>query len=150
MSWGSNPFSFYFLEDFAKKKKKVLASLVAQGQRIHLPTREMQETQDTPWFGKIPWSRKCKPTPGFFLGKSNGQRNMASCSSWDCKESDMTEQLNAYTQVRFLYPLGFFQDFFLSVFFFSLSIICLFAHFGSICPTWWSLSFLDLRFGVFI
>ena len=22
MSWGSSPFSFYFLEDFAKKKKK--------------------------------------------------------------------------------------------------------------------------------
>ena len=133
-----------------KKKKKVLASLVAQGQRIHLPTQEMQETQVHSLVWEDPWSRKCKPTPVVFLGKSNGQRSMASYSSWDCKESDMTEQLNAHTQVGFLYPLGFFQDFFLSVVFFSLSIICLFAHFGSICPTWWSLSFLDLRFGVFI
>ena len=82
MSWGSNPFSFYFLEDFAKKKKKVLASLVAQGQRIHLPTREMQETQDTPWFGKIPWSRKWQPTPAFLPGKFHKQRNLTRYTPW--------------------------------------------------------------------
>ena len=27
-------------------------------------------------------------------GDGHGQRSMASCSPWVCKESDMTEQLN--------------------------------------------------------
>ena len=28
------------------------------------------------------------------LGVGDGQGGLACCSSWDCKESDMTEQLN--------------------------------------------------------
>ena len=28
------------------------------------------------------------------LGDGDGQGNLACCSPWDCKESDMTEQLN--------------------------------------------------------
>ena len=28
------------------------------------------------------------------LGDDGGQRSMASCSPWDCKELDMTERLN--------------------------------------------------------
>ena len=28
------------------------------------------------------------------LGVGNGQGSLACCSPWDCKESDMTEQLN--------------------------------------------------------
>ena len=28
------------------------------------------------------------------LGDSEGQGSLACCHSWDCKESDMTEQLN--------------------------------------------------------
>ena len=29
-----------------------------------------------PWIGKIPWSRKWQPTPGFVPGKSHGQRSL--------------------------------------------------------------------------
>ena len=31
---------------------------------------------------------------GWTLGVDNGQGGIACCSSWDCKESDTTEQLN--------------------------------------------------------
>ena len=30
-----------------------------------------------PWVGKIPWSRKWQPTPGFLPGESHGQRSLA-------------------------------------------------------------------------
>ena len=32
-----------------------------------------------------------QPTPVFLPGKSHGQRNLADCSPWGCKELDMTE-----------------------------------------------------------
>jgi len=40
-----------------------------------------------PWVGKIPWRRK------WLLRESHGQGSLESYSPWDCKESDMTEQL---------------------------------------------------------
>ena len=48
--------------------------------------------------GSIPGSgrspgREWQPNPVFLPGKSYGKRNLACCSLWDCKESDMTEQL---------------------------------------------------------
>ena len=43
--------------------------------------------------GKIPWSRKWQPTPVFSPGKFHGQRSLACCSPWGCKESDMSERL---------------------------------------------------------
>ena len=46
-----------------------------------------------PWVGKIPKRREWQPTPVFLPGKSHGQRNLASYSSWDGKELDMTVQL---------------------------------------------------------
>ena len=51
-----------------------------------------------PWVGKVPWRRKWQPTPVFLPGKSHGQRSLAGCSPWGCKESDMTEELS--TQPR--------------------------------------------------
>ena len=33
-----------------------------------------------PWVGKIPWRRKCQPTPVFLPGKSHGQRCLAGYS----------------------------------------------------------------------
>ena len=45
-----------------------------------------------PWVGKIPRNRKWQPTPVFLPRKSNGQWNLAGCSPWGCKESNMTEQ----------------------------------------------------------
>ena len=34
-----------------------------------------------------------KPTPVFLPGKLHGQRSLAGCSPWGCKESDMIEQV---------------------------------------------------------
>ena len=44
-----------------------------------------------PWAGKMTWRRKWQPTPVFLLGKSHGQRSLASYSPEGHKESDMTE-----------------------------------------------------------
>ena len=38
-----------------------------------------------------PWRRKWQFTPVFLPGESHGQRSLVGYSSWDCKESDMTE-----------------------------------------------------------
>ena len=44
-----------------------------------------------PWVGKIPWRRKWQPTPIFLPEKSHGPRSLVGYSSWDHKESGMTE-----------------------------------------------------------
>ena len=43
-----------------------------------------------PWVRKIPWKRKCQPTPVFLLGKSHGQRSLVDCSPWVSKQLYMT------------------------------------------------------------
>ena len=43
-----------------------------------------------PWVGKVPWSRKWKPTPVFLPGKSHGQRSLVNYNPWDHKESYIT------------------------------------------------------------
>ena len=48
------------------------------------------------WVGKIPWRRKCQPTPVFLPGKSHGQRSLEGYSPWGRKESDTTEQLSLF------------------------------------------------------
>ena len=40
-----------------------------------MPMQEMKEIQVDPWFGKIPWSRKWRPTKVFLPKKFHGQRN---------------------------------------------------------------------------
>ena len=47
-----------------------------------------------PWVGKIPWSRKCQPTPALLPGESHGQRSLGDYSPGGHKESDTTERLN--------------------------------------------------------
>ena len=42
-------------------------------------------------FGKIPWRRKCQPTPVFLPGESHGLWNLVGCSPWGRKESDTTK-----------------------------------------------------------
>ena len=58
----------------------------------------MQETQETRVRSLgIPWSRKWHPTPVFLPEKSHGQRSLAGCSPWGCKELNTraeTEQRN--------------------------------------------------------
>ena len=46
------------------------------------------------WVRKIPWRKEWQPTPVFLSRESHGQRSLVGYSPWDCKESDMTEQLN--------------------------------------------------------
>ena len=46
-----------------------------------------------PCVQKIPWRRKWQPTPIFLPGKSHGQRSLAGCSPWGCKELDMNDRL---------------------------------------------------------
>ena len=43
-----------------------------------------------PELGRFLWSRKWQPTPVFLPREFHGQRNVAGCSPWVCKESDMT------------------------------------------------------------
>ena len=50
-----------------------------------------EDTSFDPWVGKIPWKGKWHPTPVFLPGASHGQRGLAGCSPWGCKESNMTE-----------------------------------------------------------
>ena len=44
-----------------------------------------------PWVRKIPWKRKCQPTPVFLPGKSHGQGSLAGYSLCGHRESDTTE-----------------------------------------------------------
>ena len=58
----------------------------------------MQKTQD-PWVRKILWGRKWQPTPVFLPGEFHGQRSLAYCSPWGCRESDTAEQLNSKSSI---------------------------------------------------
>ena len=54
----------------------------------------IQETW-VPFLGqKDPLEKGWQPTPVFFPGESYRQRSLEGYSPWDCKESDMTEQLS--------------------------------------------------------
>ena len=68
------------------------ASLMAQLWRICLQHRRHRKCKFNPWVGKIPWRRKCQPTPIFLPGKSHGERSLVGHSPWGCKELDMTER----------------------------------------------------------
>ena len=55
-----------------------------------------------PWFGKIPWRRKWKPTPVVLLGKSHGQRSPAGYSPWSFKEWNMSEWLRTHADILYI------------------------------------------------
>ena len=38
-----------------------------------------------PWVGKIPWRRKCQPTPAFLPGEFHGLRSLVGYSPWSHK-----------------------------------------------------------------
>ena len=44
-----------------------------------------------PGLGRFPWRRAWQPTPVFLPEESRGQRSLAGCSAWGCRESDRTE-----------------------------------------------------------
>ena len=73
-----------------RTKAKTQASLVAQTVKS-LPA--IQETQVWSLGGEDPLEKGMTIILVFLPVKSHGQRSLAGYSSWDCKESDMTEQL---------------------------------------------------------
>ena len=50
----------------------------------------MQEMWVRPLGRKSPWRRRWQPIPVFLPGRSRGQRSLAGCSPWGCKELDVT------------------------------------------------------------
>ena len=59
------------------------------------PTSQYRRHRFDCWVRKISWRRKWQPTPVFLHGKSHGLRSLEGDSTWVCKESDTTEQLNS-------------------------------------------------------
>ena len=51
----------------------------------------------------IPWRREWQPSPVFLPGKSNEWKSLAGPNLWDCKESDMTEQLTHSLKAECIY-----------------------------------------------
>ena len=45
------------------------------------------------WLRKSPWRREWLPNLAFLPGEFHGQRSLAGCSPWGCKELDTTEWL---------------------------------------------------------
>ena len=56
-----------------------------------------------PGSGSSPGEGNVKPSPVFFPGEAHGQRSLTGYSPWDCKESDMTEQLNSSKNTAWCY-----------------------------------------------
>ena len=52
---------------------------------------EMWRPGFDPWVAKIPCRRAWQPLGYSCLENCHGQRSLAGCSPWGCKESDMTE-----------------------------------------------------------
>ena len=55
------------------------------------------------WVRKIPWRRKCLPTPVFLPGKSHGQKSLVGSSPSGHNKSDTIKRLSMHT---FIYLLG--------------------------------------------
>ena len=62
----------------------------SSGKESTCPCQRLKRHGFDPWVGKIPWRRKCQPTPVFLAWRSHGQRGLAGYSPWDHKELDTT------------------------------------------------------------
>ena len=49
------------------------------------------DTGSIPGLGRFPWSRKWQPVPVFLPGGPHGQKSLADCSPWGCRELDRGE-----------------------------------------------------------
>ena len=58
-------------------------------------TCQCKRYRSHPWVWKTHWKRKWKPTPVFLPGTCHGQRSLAGCRPWSCKESEVTERPNS-------------------------------------------------------
>ena len=86
----SQPFSFFF---FLLNILFTLSLRLPSGASAKEPScqcRRHKRLRFNPWVGKIPWRRAWQSTPEFLPGKFHGQRSLACCSPWGCKQSDMT------------------------------------------------------------
>ena len=94
---------------------------------VHLcPTALIRRCSFDLWVREIPWSRKWQPTPGFWPGKSHGQRSLVGYSLWGCKESGTTEQLN-HRHHLILYEwlvLDSFHSFIYLIYIFGAPTVC--------------------------
>ena len=61
------------------------------------PSASAGDARDMGW---IPWRRKWQPTPVFLPGKFYGQRSLAGYSSWDHKESHITDLTHTHTHTH--------------------------------------------------
>ena len=53
--------------------------------------RRHKRCRFNPWVGKIPWRKAWRPFQYSCLENLYGERSLAGCHPWGCKESDMTE-----------------------------------------------------------
>ena len=63
----------------------------ASGKELACQCRRCKRHRFNLWVGKILWRRAWQPPGVFWLGELHGQRSLVGYSSWDHKESDMTE-----------------------------------------------------------
>ena len=70
--------------------------------RICLPMQE-RWVQSLSW--EDPLEKKMATHSSILAWEIHGQRRLASCSPWGCKESDMTEQLSTHVNARVLLQL---------------------------------------------
>ena len=54
------------------------------------PANARDRHEFDPWVRKIPWSRKCQPTPVFLPGQFHGQRSLVGYSPWGYNDLDAT------------------------------------------------------------
>ena len=79
----------------------IMASRWSSG-RVCLSVQEMQDIWVWSLNQEDPLERKWQPTPIFLPGKFPGQRCLAGCSPWGCKESDLTAPLSTHTNRYFI------------------------------------------------
>ena len=70
----------------------------ASGKEPACQCRRLKRHGFNPCVGKIPWRRKCQPTPVVFPGESHGQRSLVGCSPWRVGKSQT--RLSTRTHAR--------------------------------------------------
>ena len=84
---GSSPFISLHLSFLLYKMEKLTEPASLEAQLVkNLPAK--QEVWFDPWVGKIPWRRKCQPTPGFLPGNPMDRGTWRGYSPWATQLSD--------------------------------------------------------------
>ena len=84
-----------------KPTEAIWTSQVALVVKIACQCRRHKRHGFDPWVRKTPWRRAWQLPPVFLSRESHGQRTLAGCYPWDCKELDTTEAtLPAHRQLR--------------------------------------------------